>query len=89
MKAFFCGSIIAALCASLPCPCCAEKFCGTLEKVDINTITLSSGDRKIIFRIDPAKRTLAAPFLGKAVTVEASLDQGDGKALDLKKAEAK
>jgi hypothetical protein len=64
--------------------CHAEQFYGLLARVDRDSITLLSPDnQKVIFHVDKHSRCLAAPFLGRWVTVDAELHKLHPKTVGL------
>jgi predicted thioesterase len=62
--------------------CCAEELAGKLERIDFETVTLIGSDnRKVDVRVDMGNRHKAAPFLGKTVTVDVTVDKGECRAV--------
>jgi len=62
--------------------CLADEFAGKLQRVDRETVTVRGGnDQSLILRVDGDNRILAAPFLGKSVTVDFLNEQGVCRAL--------
>jgi hypothetical protein len=60
----------------------AEEFLGKLERVDWETVTLRDGDNnKLVAKVDLQSRREAAVLLGKTVTVDLMVENGDCRAV--------
>ncbi|GEM_PF-862634 len=76
------GRILSMLTAlvliSTPGICLAGECAGKLQKVGLKTVILKAGnDHRIVFHVDNGHRAMAAPYIGKLVTVK--FDQKDGR----------
>jgi hypothetical protein len=77
MRGPWLGIAIALVIVIMLQPCMAEEFAGRLERVDLETVTLRGSDnRVIVVRVDRNCRLLAAPYLGRWVTVDFRTDHG-------------
>ena len=66
-------------CAQL---CYGGELAGKLERVDLKTVTLRSPDnQKLILKVDKCDRKKAAPYLGKSVTIQFRIENGEQRAV--------
>lgn len=78
------GFLLIAVFVSTNYPCFADEYVGKLKRVDRKTITLVGDNKKIVLEVDSNVRKLAAPYLGKSVSVSFQFQSGKNKAVSLR-----
>lgn len=82
MRAMWLGILLVPIMLIAPLTGLAEEFAGRLVRVDLTTVTLYGPDNKaLVAQVDQGNRVLAAPFLGRWVTVDLRTDNGGCKAV--------
>ena len=76
------GVLFFALVLSCAQLCYGGEYAGKLERVDLKSVTLRSPDnQKLILKVEGCDRKKAAPYLGKSVTVQFRIENGEQKAV--------
>ena len=78
------GVLLFAVFVTINCPCFAGEYVGKLQRVDWKTITLQGNNEPIVLEVDSKMRKIAAPFLGKSVSVSFQSESGKTKAQSLR-----
>jgi hypothetical protein len=82
MRGRFWTMLSALVLISAPGMSLAGECAGKLEKVGLNTVILKAmNNHRMVFYVDSGHRVMAAPFIGKLVTVQFRQKDGRRKAL--------